>query len=219
MAAALVVLAIPISPSASIRTAKPRAASRTRARRPPATPVDGAARDRRPRAKLAVPGPGTDVDQARMRRERRAHAEVRHVDLGPHRAREGVDGGDAGEKPADHLRRDLRRIRADAVVGDAVIAGADQDRAPLERVRWHPAGDRAQLHGELFDAAEAAAGAWSSWSMRSRRGSSRIDARSQCARPASRRDVRRPSAGRLVDGGQFPAALERAVHAQDARRA
>ena len=106
-----------------------------------------------------VCGPQTDVhvDQLRVRGERHPHAEVRHVDLGPHGPCKRVDRGGAAEKTADHLGGDLGRIRAHAVGGDAVIPGRDEDRAALEVMGRNSAGDRAQLHGERLDAAQTAA--------------------------------------------------------------
>jgi GTP-binding protein HflX len=100
-------------------------------------------------------GAAAHADQPRMRRVLGAHAEVRDVDVRAHRARERVDRGEAREEPADHLRGDVTGIRAHAVVRDAVVGRADQDRAPLERVVRNAARDRAQPHRKIFDPAEA----------------------------------------------------------------
>ena len=158
IAAALVVLPIPMSPSASTSNGV-RSRNASNARTPAAiTASTRSGAIAGPRLKFGGPASGTDVDQLRCGANSAAHAEIRNVDLGAHCTRERTDGREAAEKPADHLGRHFGRIGTHAVGGDAVIAGADQNRAALEVMRRHAARDRAQLHRERLDAAETADG-------------------------------------------------------------
>ena len=75
-----------------------------------------------------VGGAGADlfVDHARdVNDGRDAHVDDAH--LGARMPRQHVDAGAAGREVGDHLRRDFLRESADALGGDTVVAGHDDD--------------------------------------------------------------------------------------------
>ena len=70
-------------------------------------------------------------------------------------AREHAHRGAARDEVRDHLRRHFLRIGGDALGGDTVVAGRDDDDG-LEALR-HEAADARDPGAEVFEPAEAAA--------------------------------------------------------------
>ena len=69
----------------------------------------------------------------------------------------GVDGGAAVQKVLHHLRGDFGGVGGHAFRGDKVVAGEDDDLFAGD-LRDGLAGDAGQLHGQGFQAAQAAGG-------------------------------------------------------------
>ena len=81
------------------------------------------------------------------------HADVGDDDAGADVPADHVDAGAAGDHVEDHRRRDLRRERADALGGHAVVGGHDGDRLVRDD-RLLLALDAGELDGERLEAAE-----------------------------------------------------------------
>ena len=149
-----VVFAMPMSPPTS--TVTPAAAASRAIRRPASSAVASAACLERGLADEVRRRPQAGAQDPRVVAAARRDAGIDEPQVGSDAAREHRDRGAAGGEGVEHLGGHGLRIRADALLRDAVVGGSyDDQRAHLGD---RAAGDAGEPHGELLEPAEAALG-------------------------------------------------------------
>ena len=84
------------------------------------------------------------------------YAEIRNVHVGPRDPRERIDRSKLAQKRADHLRRNVCRIRANALRRDAMVSCRNDNCSARVRMRWNGAAHCGEAFGEFFDTAQTA---------------------------------------------------------------